>query len=443
MSGNIPQAEIVVGVCTRNCEDTIQNVLRSVDEGLSSFFPGRKSLIIVSDLSEDSTRKRVEQTETRNPVFFTKQEGGPGKGNGIRTIFRLAAENGASVVGLVDGDLISIRPGWVKALVEPVDKGFDLAVPYYERHKYDSVITNHVVYPFVASMYGTEIRQPIGGEFGLSIKLVRKLLAHPKFPEGFGIDIFITTTAIVEDMRIAETALGVKSHTSTKEYKDFEKFLIPMFSQVVSTLFDLTLYNRHKIRRISGMKGVKRFGEIRGGSVGESVVDRGVLFQMFQKGYERIIWSDVLSEETKKKIREAVSGSGERKIPRGFWRHSARDVASYMRGRVERRGRVMRPDILSEQTKKEIREFIYGGSGQIISVDTWASAVFDSFIKYMNPSMRREAINVLRDVWLGRFSSFVRQTRFMDTGDAECMIRGQVGVFNKKKAEILSELYIQ
>jgi len=38
---------------------------------------------------------------------------------------------------------------------------------------------------------------------------------------------------------------------------------------------------------------------------------------------------------------------------------------------------------------------------------------------------------------MGRFSSFVRQTRFMDTRDAECMIRGQVGVFNQKKEEVM------
>ena len=43
-------------------------------------------------------------------------------------------------------------------------------------------------------------------------------------------------------------------------------------------------------------------------------------------------------------------------------------------------------------------------------------------------------------MWLARFSSFVRQTRFMDTGDAECVIRGQVDVFNEKKAELLRRI---
>ena len=85
----------------------------------------------------------------------------------------------------------------------------------------------------------------------------------------------------------------------------------------------------------------------------------------------------------------------------------------------------------------EIRRFIYGESGQIISVDTWVNAVFDAFGKYRDPARRQEAIDVLITVWMGRFSSFVRQTRFMDTRDAECMIRGQVDVFNEKKEDFL------
>jgi hypothetical protein len=434
----IPNADILIGICTKNCQDTIQNVIEKVDRGLSEIYPDRKCIIVISDLSDDKTKEKVYGTQTSNEVFFTRQDGGPGKGNGIKTVFRLADDAGARIVALVDGDLTSIGPGWINSLTEPIENGFDLAVPYYERHKYDSVITNHVIYPFVTSVYGTEIRQPIGGEFGLSIDLVRKLMTHPRFPEGFGIDIFITTSALVEGMKVAETALGVKSHASTKEYSDFEKLLVPMFNQVVKTLFDLTLYNKEKIRNVSDIKNVKRFGEIRGGSVAESVVDRKVLFRMFLRDFDTLMNSDILSEETKKEIRNVVSKSSGKKISKGFWKNSMKDMISYLHDRMYKRGdRAMRPDILSEETKKEIREFIYGESGQIISVDTWVNTVFDAFQKYKNPAKRKDAIDVLRTVWIGRFSSFVRQTRFMDTKDAECMIKGQIDVFNKKKGMML------
>jgi len=440
MKREFPRADIAVGVCTRNCEGTIQNVIEKVDEGLSRFYPDRKGLIIVSDLSTDSTGERVGKTKTRVPVFFTRQDGGPGKGNGIKTVFRLADKAGAGMVALVDGDLTSIKPKWMKALLEPVQRGYDLAIPFYHRHKYDAIITNHIMYPFVTSLYGIEIRQPIGGEFGLSLNLVKKLLGHPKFPEGFGIDIFITTTALAEKMRVAETALGVKSHTSTETYIDFSKLLVPMFNQVVSTLFNLTLYNRDKIRGVKNVKKVKRFKFIDDKHIKESNVDRNVLFRIFQRDYERMMESDVLSEETKSQISNVISGSVGDKISSRFWKNTLKDVVNYSRDRVMgRRDRAMRPDILSEETKNEIRHFIYGKSAQIISVETWVNAIFDVFKSYEHPGKRHESIDVLRAVWMGRFSSFVRQTRFMNDGDAECLIRGQLDIFNEKKGELLRD----
>jgi glycosyltransferase involved in cell wall biosynthesis len=438
MQREVPRAGIAVGICTKNCEKTIRNVMEIADEGLSRFYPGRKALIIVSDLSNDSTERRASGTKTNAPVFFTRQEGGPGKGNAIKTIFRLAEKSGARMVALVDGDLTSIRPEWIKALLEPVHQGYDLAVPFYHRHKYDAIITNHIMYPFVTSLYGTEIRQPIGGEFGLSLSLIRKLLRHPRFPEGFGIDIFITTTALAEGMRVAETTLGVKSHTSTETYIDFSKLLVPMFNQVVSTLFDLTLYNRDKIKDVRDVKKVKRFEFVDDRHIEEFNVDRNVLFRIFQRDYERMMESDVLSEETKSQISNVISGSAGKRISRRLWKNAVKDIVNYSRDRVRgRKDRAMRPDILSEETKNEIRHFIYGESAQIISVETWVNSIFDVFRSYMHPGKRHESIDVLRAVWMGRFSSFVRQTRFMNNTDAECMIRGQVDVFNEKRAGFL------
>jgi glycosyltransferase involved in cell wall biosynthesis len=443
MEKGIPSAEIVVGICTKNCEKTIENVIRVVDDGLSEFYPRRRSLIVVSDLSDDSTRDVVKRTPTKKHLCFTGQFGGPGKGNGIRTVFMIAEKAGASIVVLVDGDLTSISKEWVKSLVEPIIEGFDLAVPYYQRYKYDSVITNHLIYPFVASMYGADIRQPIGGDFGLSMDLVKKLMGHPMFPGGYDIDIFITITALAEGMKVSETVLGVKSHASTETYKEFDKSLVPMFRQVVGTMFRLTDYNMDRIRRVREVKSVRRFGQARKGFVKASSVDRKALFGMFYRDFRKLMFSDVLSEETKNEINRVMAGSEGKRISASVWISSISDLFSYYRGMLNGKGgKVMRSDIFSEKTKERLRESIYGEKGQIISVDTWVNAVFDAFRKSRNPDRREEAINVLVAVWMARFSSFVRQTRFMDTGDAECMIRGQVNVFSEKRERFMQSLVL-
>ncbi|MCK4245790.1 glycosyltransferase, partial [Candidatus Bipolaricaulota bacterium] len=232
--------DIVVGICTKNCADTIASVLKTVDRGLEQFFPSKRILIVVSDgFSTNGTQEKVQETETTTEVVFTPQTGGLGKGNGVRTILEIARDRGASAVALVDGDLTSIKANWAQKLAGPILDGKDLVVPYYLRHHYDGVITNQIAFPLTNVLFGVGVRQPIGGEYGISSRLLERLLQHELFPEDFGIDIFITLVATSEQMEIAEAVLGVKEHESTKQYADPDKLLVPMFYQVVGTLFRL------------------------------------------------------------------------------------------------------------------------------------------------------------------------------------------------------------
>jgi len=49
--------------------------------------------------------------------------------------------------------------------------GWDHVAPLYVRHRNDGTITNSIAYPLTAALYGTRIRQPIGGDFGFSGRL--------------------------------------------------------------------------------------------------------------------------------------------------------------------------------------------------------------------------------------------------------------------------------
>ena len=149
------KVNIVVGICTKNVEDTIEGVIKVVDQGLNDYFPEKKSLIIVSDcFSKDHTKERANKTVTRTEKMVLDQVGKIGKGNGAKIIFIKAEEVGAEAVALVDGDLTSITPEWLKYLIQPILKEYDLVAPFYVRHKYDGVITNHLAYPLTRALYG-------------------------------------------------------------------------------------------------------------------------------------------------------------------------------------------------------------------------------------------------------------------------------------------------
>src|SRR5439155_747140 len=80
--------------------------------------------------------------------------------------------------------------------------------PLYARHKHDGTITNTVAYPLTRALYGARVRQPIGGEFGFAAELAHVWLAEPVWDTDvarFGIDIFMTTTALAAAREAAES----------------------------------------------------------------------------------------------------------------------------------------------------------------------------------------------------------------------------------------------
>ncbi len=247
------QADIVVGIPSYNNARTIGHVLRAAQAGLAKYFPGMRSIVLNSDGgSRDGTQEIVTLAglgDTRlllvsHPVFPIHRltfpyRGIPGKGSAFRCIFRAAELLGARACAVVDSDLRSITPEWMQLLIAPVlEHGFDYVAPYYLRHKYDGTITNSIVYPLTRALYGLRVRQPIGGDFGLSGRLAAHYLTKPVWDTDvarYGIDIWMTTTAMCEDFRVCQSFLGAKIHDAKDPGADLSDMLV----QVVGTVFRL------------------------------------------------------------------------------------------------------------------------------------------------------------------------------------------------------------
>jgi len=234
---------IVVGIPSYNNEETIAYVLRQAHRGVAEYFDGDGLILNCDGGSTDRTRKVFIETDTVPiPKLSFQYEGVPGKGSALIAMVEAAYSVGAKALVFVDSDLRSITPGWIDRLATPiVDGKASYVTPFYRRHKFDGTITNQICYPITSVLYGKEVRQPIGGDFGVSRQMMEVYLAQS--PETwqsdvarFGIDIWMTTLAINEGrLPVYQAALGAKIH----DVKDPGKHLGPMFTQVVGTLFSL------------------------------------------------------------------------------------------------------------------------------------------------------------------------------------------------------------
>ncbi|TSA54068.1 MAG: glycosyltransferase, partial [Planctomycetaceae bacterium] len=209
--------DVVVGIPSYNEARTIGHVVKVAGRGLSKYFPDARSIIVNCDNnSPDDTRGAFLSAETTVPKkYISTAEGVKGKGNNFWNLFNFCIEVDASIIIVVDADLRSIKPEWIKHLGYSIRDGFDLVTPVYSRHQFDGTITNHLCYPLVFSLTGFDVRQPIGGDFAFSRRLCSHWLKQRwnDMMRQYGIDIFMTLNALFGDFKVCQEVLGLIMHS--------------------------------------------------------------------------------------------------------------------------------------------------------------------------------------------------------------------------------------
>ncbi|MGA8148871.1 MAG: cell wall biosynthesis glycosyltransferase [Gallionellaceae bacterium] len=340
----IGRADIVVGIPSYNSAHTIGHVVRAVQAGLAKYFPSHKAVIVNSDGgSSDGTMDMVRKTsiEDFNAILLHHRvepayklafpySGIPGKGSAFRSIFEIARTLNAKACAVVDSDLRSITPEWIELLVKPVlEGGVDYVSPLYHRHKFDGTITNSIVYPLTRALYGKRVRQPIGGDFGFSGRLARFYLTKDVWESDvarFGIDIWMTTTAIANGFKVTQSFLGAKIHDA----KDPGTDLSNMLYQVVSATFELMDAYAGVWMPIRGSEPVAAFGFEY--SVGLEPVNVNIarMLNIFREGLRNLgeIWRDILGAGDFGEVeRVGALADGEFYFPIGLWTRVIYDYA--------------------------------------------------------------------------------------------------------------------
>ncbi|HEV8670403.1 MAG TPA: glycosyl transferase family 2 [Candidatus Limnocylindria bacterium] len=294
----IGSADVIVGIPSFRNAATIGQVAATAAKGLREYFPGARVAIVNADGgSNDGTPDRVVEGGSGVPVAVGRYIGPPGKGSAFRAIFTAVGMLGARACAVVDSDLRSITPEWIGRLLTPVTSGqADYITPLYARHKHDGTITNSVAYPLTRALYGLRVRQPIGGEFGFRADLARAYLERSVWNTDvarFGIDIFMTTTAIARGARVAQAFLGAKVH----DPKDPAADLGPMFTQVVGTLFNLAAENESLWSKAHASKDVPVIGDPMPVEPEAVPADPARLREKYAaaKGEHQAAWREILS----------------------------------------------------------------------------------------------------------------------------------------------------
>jgi glucosylglycerate synthase len=418
--GRLGSADIMVGIPSFKNAATIGYVVRAAQAGLVQYFPDLRPVLVNADAgSPDGTQRVVVETEPpdyierillvrprnrlqRISLTYPEIDGVGGKGAALRTIFQIADALGVEALVVVDSDLRSIIPEWIELLAGPVLKGgFDYVSPLYSRYKYDGTITNTVTYPLNRSLYGLRIRQPIGGDFGVSGDLVKHYLAQDDWDADtskFGVDIWMTTKAITGGFAVCQTRLGAKVH----DPKDPGADLGPMFSQVVSTILRLTEQHADRWLDVTGSHDVPVYGFERIIDPPPLNVDARRLLEEFAKGRLTVgdEWQVALSPENYAVINRLSAEAGD-----------AVDAST-------------RADAPSAAEL----------SGFNIPDETWARVIYDVCLAYRDRVMDQDRlIASLIPIYFGRVASMIIETHELTTDQADAFVERQAHAYELAK----------
>ncbi len=297
--------DIAAGIPSFNEEDSISNVVRQLDTGLREYFPGKKSVIINMDsASTDGTREKFTATPTAAEKKILMKEGQRGKGNMVEMLLNFMREDETQYGMMVDADLKSITPDWVYLMLKPLLNGYDYCTPLYSRHRYDGTITNLLVYPLVYGLYGCDIRQPIGGDFSFSAATAERWL-NLKWHEStryYGIDNFLTTSAVCGGLKICQIKLGAKIHKASGPK------LGQMFREVVDTLFSNVYGCLDYIKEVKEVTTPALFGMLED-TPREVKLDCGEIREKTNSGMRKHMgfYKKILPEEICRRMEERIS----------------------------------------------------------------------------------------------------------------------------------------
>lgn len=330
----VKDAEIVVSILSRNKAKGIASPVKKADEGLVEFFADRKSVIISCNYhSEDGTREAFMEVRTEVPkIYLSTPKGVKGKGNNLRNLFRKAVELNATAIIIVDADAQSITPRWVKNLADPLFRNFGFVSPLYLHHRFEGTITNNIAYPLTRALYGRRVRQPIGGDFGLSGQVAQLYLEDKLWDDRIsqsGIDIWMITLAITHGVSICQSFMG---GPKAQKPKDPAAEVGPMFSQVVGTIFRLMgqYANRWTTTKWSKPTAIFGFGLGEMETRAEMSINKERLYARFTEGVKHMIdrWKAILAPEVFSKLTEVADIGVERfDFPTELWARTLFDYA--------------------------------------------------------------------------------------------------------------------
>jgi hypothetical protein len=331
----IGPADLLIGIPSYKNEQTIGAVIRTAADGANQYFANLKSAIAVVDGGSSDETVHAALNQPIPPAIqriVTSYQGIQGKGSAVRTIFEIARAVNAKACLVLEADLYSLTPEWIPKMAGPIlSSEFDLAVPTYARPLVEGAVNDILAYPLTRLLYSADVRAPMAGDFAVSGDLATKLYHRDVWETDVarhGIDIWITTIAINDNLRMCQTPLTPKIENKREAAVAFD----PGFVQSVGTLFRMMEIYRRRWAETRPVRKIAVCGE--NPTLGTQRLTGAITIDMLNDAFHsgarrhRRLWRTTLAPSNFEEVIKLVDKPrGALHLPADLWARAVFDFA--------------------------------------------------------------------------------------------------------------------
>jgi len=179
---SIERADLVVGILT----DLDAEGMTALVDALRTL-PGSLRIAVVESDDRNHPAALGSSSPADSPAVFVvpsplARPSGPGAGPlsmaaAYHSIFTTSEKLQSRGCCILASKLESAAPERACRLIGPLVEGdIDLVVPHYARHRFEGLLNSSIIAPLTRSLYGKRLRNPMGPDFGVSRRLLEKIV---------------------------------------------------------------------------------------------------------------------------------------------------------------------------------------------------------------------------------------------------------------------------
>lgn len=261
--------DLVIGILGSDHQDQGCSPVAMTLEALKPLSRPLRAMVICNNGTHEASAATPESTgDSPSPIVFSFSLPTPGPGetppqsisNAYRNILAIGGRLGVRACGVIASQCPPAIREWIYQLIQPVlDLGFDLVGPCYTRRKTEGLLNRSVLAPLHRTLYGQQLQNPMGPDFGLSGKLLQRLLAQSSTQRrGTEVNALasIASVAACDGFQVCESYLGARTQGPT-DWEDLSSLLV----QILGSTFLEMETRAARWQSIRGSRTLPRFGQ--------------------------------------------------------------------------------------------------------------------------------------------------------------------------------------